>query len=134
MKTHQDKLHPIAGLTLIEVLISVIIFSIIMLFGMSFFTFSGSSFGHSERTTFAIALANSEMEQLKARPWAGLPGAGTTVTAVPDSNSGITYRVTRVVTDIPPAPATPTHKQLHISVDWPGRKSVIDLVTIRAEE
>lgn len=130
MKKQHDTLDTIAGLTLIEVLIAVILFSVIMLFGMSFFTFSSTSFGHSQNTTFAISLANDEMERLKTATWAGISSGVTDTT---DTQTGIKYTVTRTVVNLPPAPATPTHKQITISVDWPGRKSTIDLVSIRAE-
>lgn len=133
MKKYQGTLHPKSGLTLVEVLVATIIFAVIMLFGMSFFTFSSTSFGHSQNTTFAIALANSEMERLKVISWVDLDPLVLVPTRTESDDQGVVYTVTRSVVNLPLGVTPPTHRQITVSVTWPGGKSDIDLVSIRAQ-
>jgi prepilin-type N-terminal cleavage/methylation domain-containing protein len=54
------------GFTLVEVMVSVLIFTIIMLSASSFFTSTQKNLRKSEKNEIAVRLANSKMEQIKS--------------------------------------------------------------------
>jgi prepilin-type N-terminal cleavage/methylation domain-containing protein len=54
------------GFTLVEVMVSVLIFTIIMLSASSFFTSTQKNLRKSEKNEIAVRLASSKMEQLKS--------------------------------------------------------------------
>ena len=57
------------GLTLIEVIISILLFSVVLLGAMAFYFYSDSSFRFAEHKKMALELADARMEQLKAQEY-----------------------------------------------------------------
>lgn len=116
------------GFTLIELLVSMILFAVIMLFGMVFFSFSSNSFSDSKETTFAISCANNEMERMKTVDWVDVTAGSNLVT---DTQTGIVYTVLRAV-NLHSSGGT-NYLTITISVTWPGQKAPVEIESLRAE-
>lgn len=118
----------VRGFTMVELLVAIIIFAVIMLFGLTFFSFSSNSFGNAKETTFAISCANSEMERMKTVVWGQVKTSSMTVT---DAQTGIQYSVHRQVQSQPIGGTE--YRIITIAVTWPGQKSPVSIVSVRAE-
>ncbi|GEM_PF-4865826 len=117
----------IDGFTLIELMVSVILFTIIMLFGMAFFTSADRPFASANKALFAISLGTGVLESYKTLNWNNLVSATTTAV---DPKSGVTFTCTTEVTMVTVGSAN--FKYIGTTVTWPGQNVNIDFVTARS--
>lgn len=112
---------------MVELLVAIILFAVIMLFGMVFFSFSTKSFSNAQETTFAISCANSELERLKTVDWVDVTTGERIVT---EPQTGINYTVTWTVTDVPNV--NPDYRGITVAVTWQQQKAPVTLTSIRS--
>lgn len=107
---HRRRLQDNSGVTLIETLVATMLLLMLMAPVFNAVTVSRHADLASERGALAVGLARGQMNQMQAVAWesgvSALTGSDNTLSI--DKN-GITeqYRVRSVVSDYPPAPATP---------------------------
>jgi prepilin-type N-terminal cleavage/methylation domain-containing protein len=77
------------GFTLIEVLVSMLIFSIAMLFGLSFFMFGQQHMVRADESTYAVQFAQEGMEYWRSVPYDSVQLSSTV--ARTDPYSGMPY-------------------------------------------
>ena len=115
------------GLTLIEVLVSIVIFAVALAGGMAMFFYLNSiaSRGINERK--AVQLADSKMEELQNTSYANLVNSTVSV-----SGGTFTAQQSVTVTNMTDALGG---KQIRVLMSWhePGRvgDEAVDLVTVR---
>lgn len=68
------------GLTLIEILVSIVIFSVVLLGAMAFYFYSDSSFRFAEHKKMALELADARMEKERARVYSAISSDSESVT------------------------------------------------------
>ena len=107
------------GFGLIETLISLLLLSIVLIAGMSFY-FNGDEFmGLAMHKKMAQEIANSKMEDWKRAGYGSLPAAGTPVV---DNITvgGLSATQTTTVTDQdnPPGGTNPDYKEVKVRVNW----------------
>jgi prepilin-type N-terminal cleavage/methylation domain-containing protein len=115
------------GFTLVEVIVSAILFTIIMLFGMSFFVTGNRFFVRSEKVMFAVDLGTAQMERLQTVSWNNL--TSTTTTA---ERYGETFTCNVEVTTV--TIGSVKFKYIGSTVTWPSQLPSInvDFVTARS--
>jgi len=118
------------GTTLIEIIVAVVIFGVLMLSGMSFFSLANQSQAKASKLIKATELCNSVMEQGKA-------GGLTNYTTVIDTGHDGAFYVTTEVNRVPQPPnaqpysLTNCERIVHVSVTWADQgASVVDMYTI----
>jgi Tfp pilus assembly protein PilV len=72
-----------SGTTFVEVIIAMIIFSLIMLYGLSFFVYGNRSGARAREKKFAMQMAMNDIERVKTSSYASIPvlNTGTTTYA-----------------------------------------------------
>ena len=109
-----------SGFTLVEMLMAMLVFTVVMLFGFSFFEFGRKAISKAEKKEIAIEIASGKLETAKA----GLYGL-----IVNESNSeiieGCTYYCQLTVTD------NVSYKIIQETVTWINGS--VGLTTIIAE-
>ncbi|MGA2091617.1 MAG: prepilin-type N-terminal cleavage/methylation domain-containing protein, partial [Endomicrobiales bacterium] len=115
------------GFTLVELIVSVFIFTILMVFGMSFFSMGNVPFLRAKRTMFAVSYGEGEMERYQSIAWSNL---GSTVTTTVDPNTGTTFTDTIEVTTV--TIGSTLFAYIGSSVTWPGQNTPVDFETARS--
>ncbi len=122
------------GTTLIEVIIAMIIFSVLMLGGMSFFVFARKFSTNAKQEMIAVYRARCAIDQAMTYKWTtmdpAVPYGGTFTTA-----DGTTYTRSGIWTIVPYGSGSTNLKQLHYSLTWTGQppSEVVDYDVLIAE-
>jgi len=122
------------GTTLIEIIAAIVIFGVLMLSGLSFFSLTNQSQAKANKLNRAIELCNSVMDECKSFPYAG---SITTAYPVTDNGQDSAFYVTVEDTPFPPPPnslpnsKTTNKKIVHVTVTWPDQgASAVDMSSI----
>ncbi len=109
--------HASKGFTLVEVMIAVIIFSITMLYGLSFFAFSARHVAKAKDYTFALQLARDALESAKLDAYDAVPIHPDARTATMPSEEGIQFS-SRLTSRVVAAANAEPYKLVTVDVNW----------------
>lgn len=122
------KLNEKKGVTLVEVMVAILVFTIVMLGGLAFFFYGRMHISHSNHQRMALGLTKEQVEILKATPYDELP-------AVDNENitlGGVDYSRNTVVTD---GTGGGIYREVTVTTSWEekGNTVSVQLVTVIAE-
>jgi type II secretory pathway pseudopilin PulG len=104
-----------SGTTLVELITAILIFSIVMIGGMSFFVLGNQSFQRSKRVAFATQVGYEAIQKYSTQSWDNLQSiVGTAM-----DPGGITYKCATTVT--PVTVGAMQTKNINTVVTWPGQ-------------
>lgn len=104
----------VTGFTFIETIVSMLIFSIIVLMGLSYQTLGKDLEMQSKNTLFALQVAQNQIENMRTQDYTSII-VGTQVLAPTKNNeSGLWFSPTVVVTLLSP----PGTKKIAVTVTW----------------
>jgi len=124
------------GTTLIEIIVAVVIFGVLMLSGLSFFSLANQSQANANKLTKAIELCNSAIEKRKS--WPNCELVTGTFNETYNGQEGVFY-VTIENTSLPTPPNpypvnlnnNAYENAVHVTVTWPDQgASVVEMSTI----
>ena len=111
------RLKDVGGFTLLEVMITVVIFAIglLGLAGLQIVAIKGNSFG--QQMSVASTLAQNQLEQLRRTSYSSLSDGFDTYT---DQANGVTYNR---AWDVIPDASHPDWMRVEVTVNWTGPTS-----------
>ena len=107
------KLKNNQGFGLIETLISILLLSIIMIGGMSFYFNSSSAMTMAMHKKIAMEMANQALEKIKADGYAAIPPPGTSTVTFGDFSVQKQLSVTNIEGTLPNI-----NKRVEIQMSW----------------
>ena len=118
-----------SGFTFVEVIISVVIFSILMVFGSSFFVFGNNNMAGVKNREFALLFAKETIEGYKEQVYTTNNTGLYSWPELPDQTKtfqGALFTCRSTITTV--SGTTNNLRYLTVAVDWTG--STIDTVTV----
>ena len=131
-----------AGQTLVELIVSVFLFSVVVLGGMTFFTLGNNSFERSKQVDFAMQYGYGNIQGMRVNYFDVLYHGGVAYTGsqrtsdampMPPTPGGYDYVITKIFTPKSYGPGTPAVLQLEVDVTWPPGQlasQVVDFETL----
>jgi prepilin-type N-terminal cleavage/methylation domain-containing protein len=117
------------GFTLIELVVSITIFSFVMLYGLAFFTYGNKNKAKAREMVYALQIAQDKIEELRTYQYLNLPSSPVDESIV-NSNSGKTFARNTTLT---PDPLGFNAREVAITVTWrsdTGKQESLSLRTI----
>jgi prepilin-type N-terminal cleavage/methylation domain-containing protein len=112
------------GTTLIEIIVAIVIFGVLMLSGLSFFSLANQSQANANKLITATELCNSIMQERKT--WSYATNLTDAFPVIETGQAGTFY----VSIEEKPISSLDT-KMVHVSVTWPDQgASVVDMYSL----
>ncbi len=110
------------GFSLVEVLTAIIIFGIVAVGSMTFFTYGRTHINRSTRRRLALELGRDKMERLKATAYADIGSGVESEVAL-----GSTATCIRTTTSTERSVTMGKYKELSVRVQWPAESPTNDI-------
>lgn len=104
------------GFTLIEVMAAALVMVTVFLAGFGAMRTGFELVDTARNATLASQIMQSELEDLRLKNWAGLPGSGTIALPANLAGEGVTFTASRLVEDV--VDHGSTMKRVVITVNW----------------
>ena|SRR3989339_521035 len=123
MRSHQ-------GTTLIEVIIAMVIFTVVMAYGMTFFVFARSSTAKADEFLYGVQIGNNKMIELQVKPWTLVP-AGRDDTEYSDGSVlSQDIRLTSVNAVLGIGSTRRNLKDMYVKYTWDNDSKSVDFQTL----
>lgn len=119
------------GFSLIEVMVSVVILAISLLFGLSFFSFGHKDTAAGKHTTYALQLAKDHLEYMRSLDYTGIPVSSNTT----HSSYGVTFS-RQFSSRVKIGTENDEYRVLSVTVTWTANGSItksVSLNTLKAK-
>lgn len=117
-----------AGYTLVEVMLASILFGIIAIYGLSFFTFANKNKASAKEVSFALQIAKDKLEDVKAQHYVDIPVTAVPETMIIQSPEGIDF--TRSFNVSADNSSDEEYRILYVTVTWNRSLQPVALNTI----
>ena len=115
------------GFTIVELVIAMTIFSIAMLYGLSFFVYANMNHASSGESSYGLQLAKDVLENAKSNGYISIPVGNVVVSHT--SPSGLVYGIKRTVTEI--KNSTGIYKEITAEITWTDSHSIARQATLK---
>lgn len=122
------KLHKPSGFTLVEVVVSLLIFALVMLYLLPFFSYGHRHTVNSDETTYGLQRAKDVLETCQTMPYDDI-SVGTDLFVSSSTVNDVTFTATRTSSET--VTAEQYYKTINVTVSWQHPSQPARSVTLR---